>query len=187
MISPRNEKTFSFSASNRANIFPLSMAQSDPASDQGADHSVAGWACGALWSNPEQFTAAGLCGFTRLISAAHGVLKGLTVYVSSGSRDPVSTGTKMLQPMLAQYQAAGLKVQHKFNPEARHELLNETNREECGQQARESSKQEHKGLKGEKGRNGLLRSDPKKKLRGRLARRAACFRSMKAFTGRIQT
>jgi alpha-beta hydrolase superfamily lysophospholipase len=68
--------------------------------------------------------------FTRLISAAHGVPKGLTVYVSSGSRDPVSTGTKMLQPMLAQYQAAGLKVQHKFYLEARHELLNEKNREE---------------------------------------------------------
>ncbi|HST79862.1 MAG TPA: alpha/beta hydrolase, partial [Verrucomicrobiae bacterium] len=44
--------------------------------------------------------------------------------------DPVSDGTKMLQPMLAQYQAAGLNVQHKFYPEARHELLNETNREE---------------------------------------------------------
>jgi alpha-beta hydrolase superfamily lysophospholipase len=88
--------------------------------------------------------------FTRLISAAHGVPKGLTVYVSSGSRDPVSAGTKMLHPVLAQYQAAGLKVQHKFYPEALHELLNETNREEviedllsldgkCGQQARESS------------------------------------------------
>ena len=29
-----------------------------------------------------------------------GVPKGLTVYVSSGSRDPVSAGTRMLPPMI---------------------------------------------------------------------------------------
>jgi alpha-beta hydrolase superfamily lysophospholipase len=32
--------------------------------------------------------------------------------------------------MLAQFRAAGLNVESKFYPEARHELLNETNREE---------------------------------------------------------
>ena len=36
----------------------------------------------------------------------------------------------MLQAMLAQYRAAGLPVEHKFYGEARHELLNEVNREE---------------------------------------------------------
>lgn len=66
----------------------------------------------------------------RIAKSSAGVPKDLPIYVISGSRDPVSDGTKMLQPMLAQYQAAGLNVQHKFYPEARHELLNETNREE---------------------------------------------------------
>jgi len=56
--------------------------------------------------------------------------KTLPIYVISGSRDPVSGNTKQLQKMLAGYRAAGLNVQHRFYPEARHELFNETNREE---------------------------------------------------------
>jgi alpha-beta hydrolase superfamily lysophospholipase len=32
--------------------------------------------------------------------------------------------------MLEQFRAAGLKLESKFYPEARHELLNETNRDE---------------------------------------------------------
>lgn len=59
------------------------------------------------------------------------VPKDLPVYVISGTHDPVSAGTKMLEPMLAAYRTAGLKnLSHKFYPEARHELLNETNRDE---------------------------------------------------------
>jgi alpha-beta hydrolase superfamily lysophospholipase len=60
-----------------------------------------------------------------------GAPRELPIYVISGERDPVSAGTKMLLPMLDQYRKAGLtRVEHKFYPEARHELLNETNREE---------------------------------------------------------
>src|SRR6267142_871831 len=60
-----------------------------------------------------------------------GVPRELPVLVISGAHDPVSEGTKMLLPMLEQYRRAGLKkVGHKFYPEARHELFNETNREE---------------------------------------------------------
>ncbi len=59
------------------------------------------------------------------------VRKDLPVYVISGTNDPVSAGTKALEPMLAGYRAAGLtNVSHKYYPEARHELLNETNRDE---------------------------------------------------------
>jgi hypothetical protein len=61
MMNAMNEKTFSFAA-NRANIFPLSMAQSNPASDEGADHSVAGWACGALSSHGTTIGSSGPCG-----------------------------------------------------------------------------------------------------------------------------
>jgi alpha-beta hydrolase superfamily lysophospholipase len=92
----------------------------------------------------DKYVADPLCGFDvsaqlwidmldawpRLAKSCASVPKSLPVYVISGSHDPVSGGTKMLQPMLAQYRAAGLNVQSKFYPEARHELLNETNREE---------------------------------------------------------
>jgi len=55
----------------------------------------------------------------------------LPVYVIAGTHDPVSAGTKALEPMMAAYRTAGLQnLSHKFYPEARHELLNETNRDE---------------------------------------------------------
>lgn len=56
--------------------------------------------------------------------------RNLPIYVIAGALDPVSGRTKQLQPMLTGYKAAGLKVQHRFYPEARHELFNETNRDE---------------------------------------------------------
>jgi alpha-beta hydrolase superfamily lysophospholipase len=59
------------------------------------------------------------------------VPKDLPIYVIAGTHDPVSGGTKTIPPMLAAYRAAGLRnVTHKFYPEARHELLNETHRDE---------------------------------------------------------
>ena len=57
--------------------------------------------------------------------------KTLPIYVIAGSRDPVGDNTKQLDAMLAAYRRAGLQnVQHRFYPEARHELFNETNRDE---------------------------------------------------------
>jgi alpha-beta hydrolase superfamily lysophospholipase len=57
--------------------------------------------------------------------------KTLPIYVIAGSRDPVGGNTKQIAPMLAAYRGAGIQnVQHRFYPEAGHELFNETNREE---------------------------------------------------------
>jgi alpha-beta hydrolase superfamily lysophospholipase len=53
--------------------------------------------------------------------------KTLPIYVFSGARDPV--GAK-LQGLLDVYRAAGLEVTAKIYPDARHETLNETNRDE---------------------------------------------------------
>jgi len=92
----------------------------------------------------DKYAADPLCGFTPttqlwidlldawadIARSCAGVPRSLPVYVISGSDDPVSERTKMLQPMLAQYRAAGLSVEHKFYSDARHELLNETNRDE---------------------------------------------------------
>jgi alpha-beta hydrolase superfamily lysophospholipase len=57
--------------------------------------------------------------------------KELPIYVFSGSEDPVGERTKSVQQLLGAYQRAGLtRVTSRFYPGGRHEMLNETNREE---------------------------------------------------------
>lgn len=57
--------------------------------------------------------------------------KTLPVLMIAGTRDPVSAGGKGLKPLLDLYHAAGIRdVELKLYEQARHELLNETNREE---------------------------------------------------------
>jgi alpha-beta hydrolase superfamily lysophospholipase len=57
--------------------------------------------------------------------------KDLPVYVFAGSEDPVGERTRSLDQLLGAYQRAGLTdVTHKYYPGARHETLNETNRDE---------------------------------------------------------
>jgi alpha-beta hydrolase superfamily lysophospholipase len=57
--------------------------------------------------------------------------KQLPIYVIAGTCDPVSANGKGLEQLLAAYRAAGLqRVTYHFYPEARHELFNETNRDE---------------------------------------------------------
>jgi len=59
------------------------------------------------------------------------VPKALPIYLIAGGRDPVSGNTRQLEPWIAEYRAAGLvNLTHKFYPDARHELFNETNRDE---------------------------------------------------------
>lgn len=57
--------------------------------------------------------------------------KALPIYVFAGSEDPVSEKTKSLEQLLGAYRLAGIRdVSHRFYPGARHETLNETNRDE---------------------------------------------------------
>lgn len=51
----------------------------------------------------------------------------LPIYVMSGLADPLAAA---LPPLLERYRAAGLNVREDLYPDARHELLNETNRDE---------------------------------------------------------
>jgi alpha-beta hydrolase superfamily lysophospholipase len=95
----------------------------------------------------DKYVADPLCGFPSTVqlwidllegweavsSAAHRkrVPKDLPIYVIAGGRDPVSGNTRQLEAWLADYRAAGFsRLEHRFYPEARHELLNETNRDE---------------------------------------------------------
>jgi alpha-beta hydrolase superfamily lysophospholipase len=56
--------------------------------------------------------------------------KALPVFVIAGRHDPVSGGGASLRQLLQAYAAAGLtRVESRFYDEARHELLNETNRD----------------------------------------------------------
>jgi alpha-beta hydrolase superfamily lysophospholipase len=57
--------------------------------------------------------------------------KKLPIYVFAGSEDPVGEQTKSINQLLSAYRAAGLEnVQHRYYPGGRHEMFNETNRDE---------------------------------------------------------
>lgn len=57
--------------------------------------------------------------------------KDLPVYIFAGSRDPVGLDSKGPRQLIEAYRAAGLRnVKHRFYPGGRHEMLNESNREE---------------------------------------------------------
>ncbi len=55
---------------------------------------------------------------------------GKPVLLITGGADPVSTGGETVRVLEGLYRDAGLSVTAHYYPEARHELLNETNREE---------------------------------------------------------
>lgn len=72
-------------------------------------------------------------GFARMRDPAleARIPKTLPVLVIQGELDPVGENLKGTQALLDRYKALGVtRVQHRFYKEARHELLNETNREE---------------------------------------------------------
>ncbi|NNL84175.1 MAG: alpha/beta fold hydrolase [Myxococcales bacterium] len=55
----------------------------------------------------------------------------LPIYIFSGDRDPIHRDLAGLRRLLNEYRAAGLQqVQHRFYEGGRHEMFNETNREE---------------------------------------------------------
>ena len=57
--------------------------------------------------------------------------KDVPVHIIVGDQDPVGDNTKNVMALIERYRALGLtKVTYKFYPNARHELLNETNRDE---------------------------------------------------------
>ena len=86
--------------------------------------------CGFALTN--QLAADLVQGMSDLASPrlAAGIPKTLPIYIFGGSSDPV--GAK-LQGLVEIYRAAGLNVNVKIYPDARHETLNETNRNEVTQ------------------------------------------------------
>ena len=95
----------------------------------------------------DKYIADPLCGFAVAIQLWIDVLDGLSaatsaqhqaripkrlpIYVISGSCDPVGGNTRSVAQLLAAYRQAGLdRIAHHFYADARHELFNETNRDE---------------------------------------------------------
>jgi len=59
------------------------------------------------------------------------IRKDLPIYIFAGDKDPVNHGLEWLKPVAERYRAAGIaNVSEKYYPEGRHEMLNETNRDE---------------------------------------------------------
>jgi len=64
-------------------------------------------------------------------SALARIRKDLPVYIFAGDRDPVNNKLAGLKPVAERYRAAGLKdVRERYYKDGRHEMLNETNRDE---------------------------------------------------------
>lgn len=98
----------------------------------------------------DKYVADPLCGFECSVATWQGMLDALTciaskqaldemdktkpIYVISGTNDPVGENAKGVERLLATYQNHGFEnVSSKFYPDARHELFNETNRDEVTQ------------------------------------------------------
>ncbi|HET9840200.1 MAG TPA: alpha/beta hydrolase [Candidatus Angelobacter sp.] len=95
----------------------------------------------------DKYVADPLCGFAPSIQLWVDLLDGwgavsreehrrrvprtLPIYVIAGGRDPVSGNARQVGPWVEEYRADGHKdLEFRIYPEARHELMNETNRDE---------------------------------------------------------
>ncbi len=69
----------------------------------------------------------------RLIDPAElaKIRKGLPIYIFAGDKDPINHDLQWVKPLAERYRAAGIaNVSEKYYPQGRHEMLNETNRDE---------------------------------------------------------
>lgn len=63
-------------------------------------------------------------------AAVAAIRDGFPLYVLAGTHDPVNAGLTWLDPLLQRYRAAGCDVTTALYEEGRHEMFNETNRDE---------------------------------------------------------
>ncbi len=95
----------------------------------------------------DAYVADPLCGFginkrametmaasaSRLVDPAElsRIRKNLPIYIFAGDKDPINRNLERLKPLAERYRAAGIaNVSEKYYPQGRHEMLNETNRDE---------------------------------------------------------
>jgi len=55
----------------------------------------------------------------------------IPIYIFAGDKDPINHDLEWIKPLAERYRAAGItNVTEKYYPQGRHEMLNETNRDE---------------------------------------------------------
>ncbi len=82
---------------------------------------------------PETFSMSMLLAVSQLGDPARlaGIRNDLPMFVLAGDADPLNAGLMLLNGLIEKYKAAGLaNIETKFYPDGRHEMLNETNRDE---------------------------------------------------------
>ena len=95
----------------------------------------------------DEYEADRLCGFginkqamvsmvTSLVrtidpAALAQIRKDIPIYIFAGDKDPINHDLEWIKPLAERYRAAGItNVTEKYYPQGRHEMLNETNRDE---------------------------------------------------------
>lgn len=87
--------------------------------------------CGFSVNEASTLSMFGAAGRLADPAALVGIGSDLPVYVFSGEQDPVGGNLAFVQTLLRRYREAGLtRVEQDFYPGGRHEMLNETNRDE---------------------------------------------------------
>jgi alpha-beta hydrolase superfamily lysophospholipase len=86
--------------------------------------------CGIQFDDASAASLAELRESDKRLQAAKRVRRGMPVYIFVGDADPINDGLKRLAPLVDAYVSAGLKVDLKVYAGGRHEMLNETNRDE---------------------------------------------------------
>jgi alpha-beta hydrolase superfamily lysophospholipase len=74
-----------------------------------------------------------VAGASRLVNPAEltKIRPNLPIYIFAGDKDPINHDLEWLKPLAERYRAAGVAdVTEKYYPQGRHEMLNETNRDE---------------------------------------------------------
>ncbi len=98
--------------------------------DAEVDKYIADPFCGIRFTPESQASFAALRERRATPEALAAVKKGLPTYIFVGDADPINAKLERLTPLVDAYKAAGLDVTLKVYPGGRHEMLNETNREE---------------------------------------------------------
>jgi alpha-beta hydrolase superfamily lysophospholipase len=59
------------------------------------------------------------------------IRRDIPIYIFAGDKDPINHDLEWIKPLAERYRAAGItNVTEKYYPQGRHEMLNETNRDE---------------------------------------------------------
>jgi alpha-beta hydrolase superfamily lysophospholipase len=94
------------------------------------DRYIADPFCGIRFNEASQASFYGVAARALFQADLSSIRPAMPVYVFVGDRDPINNNLAAVTPLIDAYRTAGLDVTFKVYPEGRHEMLNETNREE---------------------------------------------------------